>query len=405
MEFNNKKWMKGYVTVKIEGIHAFSFIKQCSLQNIPMWNVKMISENSYQAEILHRDISTLRKLRIGRKCKLKFLGKWGLPFLIINFFQRKAFLFSIVMAILIVFILSNIIWKIEIEGVNEDLNRKMRSILEENNVEVGRFHWTSLSNEQLKAKILHEVPDLMWVEISKQGTQINIQAVEKSNEKTEKDNEKGDMVASKDGVIVDLFVEKGKPMVRVNDTVQKGDLLISSDYTFSNDQENEEEDKNKKSKSITKGEIIAKVWYKSIIEVPLSSKFSTLTGKVYSKYYLGVGNKRLPIWNFNNSKFDDYQIEEVVKNFYFLNWKIPVTFSTFNVNEVKQKSIQYTKNEAKKLGMKEARRKLEMALPNGSKIETEKVLHESADSGKVKLTLYFTVLENIAIKQPLPQGD
>lgn len=39
------------------------------------------------------------------------------------------------------------------------------------------------------------------------------------------------------------------------------------------------------------------------------------------------------------------------------------------------------------------------------KLQKKKVLHESEESGKVKLTLYYTVLENIAKKHPLSQGD
>ena len=40
-----------------------------------------------------------------------------------------------------------------------------------------------------------------------------------------------------------------------------------------------------------------------------------------------------------------------------------------------------------------------------AKIESEIILHETSGRGKVKLSLYLTVLENIAQEQSIIQGD
>ena len=65
----------------------------------------------------------------------------------------------------------------------------------------------------------------------------------------------------------------------------------------------------------------------------------------------------------------------------------------------------YTKEEAIKEGKKMARADLQKLLDEEDEIVGEKILHESIENGKVKLSIHYQVIEDIAIGQPIIQGD
>ena len=65
----------------------------------------------------------------------------------------------------------------------------------------------------------------------------------------------------------------------------------------------------------------------------------------------------------------------------------------------------YTKEEAIKEGKKMARADLRKQLEDEDEIVGEKVLQESMENGKVKLSIHYQVIENIAVGQPIIQGD
>ncbi|MER2140433.1 MAG: stage IV sporulation protein, partial [Priestia megaterium] len=44
-------------------------------------------------------------------------------------------------------------------------------------------------------------------------------------------------------------------------------------------------------------------------------------------------------------------------------------------------------------------------LGEDAKIKGEKVLHQEQDNGKVRLSIHYQVIENIANTQPIIQGD
>ncbi|MDY0396717.1 sporulation protein YqfD [Virgibacillus halophilus] len=99
------------------------------------------------------------------------------------------------------------------------------------------------------------------------------------------------------------------------------------------------------------------------------------------------------------------QVDNDKKPIYFFNWKLPVSFVESVLNEKRSKHVSHTKSEAMKIGVNQAKHQLRMQLPEGAKIISEKILHESTDHGKVKLTIYMTVEENIVQTQAISGND
>ncbi len=65
----------------------------------------------------------------------------------------------------------------------------------------------------------------------------------------------------------------------------------------------------------------------------------------------------------------------------------------------------YTKGEAVQAGIKMGRQDVEKRLNGGGEVESEKVLHQSVENGKVKLIILYQVIEDIVQTTPIVQGD
>ena len=52
-----------------------------------------------------------------------------------------------------------------------------------------------------------------------------------------------------------------------------------------------------------------------------------------------------------------------------------------------------------------ARRDLKMNIPEDAHVDEEYILHEEVENGKVKLSINFQVIENIAEEKAIIQGD
>lgn len=119
----------------------------------------------------------------------------------------------------------------------------------------------------------------MWIGVTKRGSNFHLEGVEKTLVEKPEEEEPGHLVAAKEGVIVDLYVENGQPLVKPNDVVNKNDILISA-YLGDQKEEDKKEEEQAPKPLVAKGEVIAKVWYRSEIELSIDDKYEVLTGRV-----------------------------------------------------------------------------------------------------------------------------
>ena len=90
---------------------------------------------------------------------------------------------------------------------------------------------------------------------------------------------------------------------------------------------------------------------------------------------------------------------------YLLKWKLPIRIVESILSEKMYNSVKRTKEEAKNIGIIQAKRDLQLHLGPDAQILTEDVLHETIENGKVKLHLYITVEEEITKVESITQGD
>lgn len=391
-------WIRGYLTVKVIGAHPELFFDLCARNQLYVWQIKKIDQQTCIANVFVKDIIKIRELRRKTRYKIQFTKKSGFPFTWKKVIKRKAFMYSMFLSILFVLLLSNMVWKVEIEGVRPEIEKQIRTSLKSLGVYPGVLKFTVDSPGTLQSLVLDDNPELLWLGVKEKGTTYMLEGVEKTTVSEKEVQSPSNIVANKNGVIVDMYVSKGKPLVKINDYVTKGEILVAGDLTNSDEKDNE-------ILIAAQAEIYANTWYESEITVPFNVNYQALTGEVNNKYYLGGKEKYMSIWGFFQEEFENTQVEVERKPIYFFQWELPIYFTKKDVYQIKEVKEKRTVEQAREAGIKQAKIELQEILGPTAKIINEKILHEAAENGKVKLELYFTVKENIAKIQDLSQGD
>ncbi|MFB1050777.1 sporulation protein YqfD [Paraliobacillus sp. JSM ZJ581] len=399
-------WLQGYVQLKIVGYHPELFFDLCVRHHINAWNIKKIDQTTCTGNIYIKDIKKMRRLRKQTRFKVYFIKKNGLPFLFKQTTNNLPLILGLTASFFLVLFLSNMVWSIDVQGVRPELEKQIRITLNENGVYKGKLKFSIRSVTEMQQLLLDEIPELLWIGVKENGTTYALEGVEKTQISEKEDASPRHIVAAKNGVITDMYVSKGRPMVSVNDYVNKGDILVAG--TLSEEEVKKEKNKDQKKRHnqiAATAEIYASTWYESNVTIPIEADYHVLTGETANKYYFNVANFSIPIWGFFEEEYTDQQVEIEKRSIHFFQWKLPIHIIKKEVYEREHVQEKRTKEEVKKIGIEQAKKNLQQQLGSDAEIKKEKILHETAESGKVKLRLYFTVRENIAKIQDLSQGD
>ncbi|MGE7302464.1 sporulation protein YqfD [Priestia megaterium] len=385
----------GTVRIRIVGKGIERFLNNCVRQQIMISNVHKVDGQLATATILLKDVKKIRILIRNADCKIYFIRGRGFPFLTKRLIKNSGFALGFLSFFIILGLLSNMVWKVEISGAEPQTEHQMTKQLAKIGVKRGEFQFLLESPEKIQRYLTDNMNNITWVGVEVRGTSYHFQVVEKNEPKPQQKTPYQHLIAKKKAIITNLFVEKGQPLVKVNDFVNEGEVLVSGIIG------------NEKNKKVVaaKGKVYGETWYKSEVEVPLKTDFQVLTGNGYTKHYLDFQAFKMPLWAFNKEKYGSKVTEKVEHPLYFFKWKLPLSYEKVAVREEQNSQRVYSKQEAVEKALEIGRKKLLSTLGEDAKIKGEKVLHQEQDNGKVRLSIHYQVIENIANTQPIIQGD
>jgi similar to stage IV sporulation protein len=385
----------GIVRVKVSGRGVERFLNQLTRNEILIWNVKRHGTQAITFQIRLSDIKKLRGPARESECKIRFIERAGGPFFLQRLWTNSGFVLGAVSFLALILILSNMVWGIEIKGASPATEYQIRKELDDMGVKVGTPQFKVDNVDVIQRELTDKVKALTWVGVELQGTTYHFQVVEKAEpEKPELYNAQN-LVATKKATIVKMFVEEGEKVVELNDNVKPGQLLVSGLIG--------KEDE--KQPVAARGEILGETWYKSQVELPLNSTFQVFSGEEKRKYYLNIAGTTIPVWGYGEHKYKEFENETREHRLKLLKWELPVTFKTETIREREEVNRAYTEKEAVKRATDLARKDIKNQLPEDATIKGEEILHQSIKNGKVKLSILFQVIEDIAEGKPIIQGD
>lgn len=368
------------IKIKVTGRNINNFLKRLINNNINIEKVIPISHKEIDLIINYQDLDKVLKLKTIYNIKIvRYYGKLR----IIKRIKKDIFILSsLLISLLLIYTLSNVIFKVEVIHSNKNIIKLVTKELEDNGIKKYKFVKNYQEIEKIKNKILEENKDtLEWLEIIREGTKYTIRVEERIINNKPKDNKIYNIVASKNAVIKNIYAESGEKIRSINTYVKKGDIIISSDITLPNNE--------KKSKTAS-GKVQGEVWYNINIEYPYQYHEIKYTGNKKKVLVLNLLNKRISFFDFHKYKTFNRNIKYI-----FNNNITPISliyedeYETNIINEV------YDYNTAREKAITKAKEKILEKYPNIKDITNIKIINEEDKKNKISLNLFVTCLEDI----------
>ncbi|RHW41019.1 sporulation protein YqfD [Neobacillus notoginsengisoli] len=392
------QWMdffSGKVTVRLSGRGNERFLNTLARNGFQIWNVRREGPDVILFTIRLRDALRIRRYVKGSECKISFIRRKGFPFLVRRLLRNSGFLIGGFLFLFMFLLLSNVVWGIEIKGAKPETEYLIRKELDKIGIKSGKLIFSLDNVDTIQKKLTNQVGAITWVGVELRGTTYHLRVVEKNEPNEQETFTPRHLIAKKEAVIVNYFIEKGIKLFDVNERVVPGQVLVSGMIGREGEMQ----------AIAAKGEIWGETLYKGYAELPLSATFQVFNGLEQQKHYLRFGSFSVPIWGFGKVEFTDYETETTSVNVKLYKWQLPIAHVNKTMREREEVTRVYTKEEAMKKASELARNDLKKRIDEDAIIKEEKVLHRTISNGKVKLSILYTVIENIAIGQPIIQGD
>ena len=339
-----------------------------------------VDEDNYLKSLKYFKLYDLSLYKVGGLKKYKNL-----------LIKYKIFIFSIIISLIMLVFLSNIIFDINIMSDNKELVKIIKRELEEESFIKYHFIKSFEEKELIKKKILNDYKDkIEWIEIDRVGTKYNIRLLERKKNNN-KDDKYQNVISKKNAIILAIKSSSGEIVKKVNDYVNKGDVIISGNII-----------KNDEVKDTVRadGIIYGETWYNVKVEMPFSYLEKKYTGNSYNTISLMVFNKRINL--FNKSKYNQ---KEYIDKTILSNKILPFSINKTKVMEVNNSVSLYTYDQVLQKAMSLAKEKLENNLDSDSEILLQKKLKLYEENNIIVVEVFFKVYENITDYEIIEEGE
>jgi similar to stage IV sporulation protein len=344
-----------------------------------------------RCDILIRDYFRLRPLLRETGCRSHVEKRDGLPFWVLRLRKRSGLAIGASLFFIGLYMLSSFVWSVEVNGTRHMSPQKVLQAAEQIGIKEGAWKVKLKEPLLMQKELLSLLPEATWVGVDIQGTKVVLQVVEKDDPVKPIATGPRHLVAKKRAVIQTVLPEVGRSQVTINQLVEKGQVLISGIIG------NETQQRAVSARGTVKGE----VWYVSNTSIPLNQTVYRLTGENQEKKYLLVGPYAVQVWPFNKNTFAKAESKESRFVPSYAGFTSPIGWKTVRESEMEPIEQKRSVEEATEIAKRFAREDILRKAGKDAFIQDEKVLHVTSENGKVYLSIHFSVIENIAVEQPI----
>lgn len=221
------RWIRGYLLFTVTGRFPERFINLLNKNGVRYWNI-VPTEKGYIGQMALRDYLNIRKMAGNCSVLLRCKEKTGLPFFVKKYKKRKGLLIGAVFAVLIISLLNQFIWVIDIKGTEKIGEGNVRKVLKSVGLQIGTYKG-GLNTRAVVRDAMVLLPDVGWMSINALNNVAYVEVREKAkhpklSDKTYPCNIK----ASQDGVITKTLVSQGTCVVKKGTAVAENQLLVSA---------------------------------------------------------------------------------------------------------------------------------------------------------------------------------
>ena len=376
---------KKIVWIKINYNNYYNLLLKLNNIGINIFEIKKYKDYIL-VKTFYKDYTKIKKYLIS--FKVSIFSNTGVEKIKEILKKYKVFFIASILSLLLLLLVNNIIFKVEIKSNNINIVNLL-------NVELKKYGLSPMKLKKSHNKIELIVKDILknnkgtikWLEIKYDGLIMIVNVTEVVSEEKITNYSNCNIIASKDAKITSLNIYKGVPLKEINDYVLKGDVLLSGSIIHN------EEIKNTVCAS---GEIYGEVWYKVKVEVPFQETIKEYTGKNRYNFNVKIDDN---IYKIFKSRIKNK--EDKITNLYKL--------SNFEINLVKEREYKLlikklTEKEAYNKGINKAIEKIELLLDEDEEILLKKVLKKDVNDSTIYLEIFVVTKENIGLMQVVKEN-
>lgn len=381
------KFIKGFLVISFTGDNAEELLNICAKNRINIWGLYCKNQR-FIGCLTIKEFKRLRNIKRGKKIKIEIVKKCGLPFKLKGYNGRVGLIFGAILFSIILNFLSGYIWIINVEGNN--IVRKTEIIQSCSELGITEGMKISKINSQNDAqRLLLKRDDIAWASLNIEGCCLTVNVTEIKPDTKDNKTIPTNLKASRDGIIKKIDVTSGDVIVKTDDVVKKGDVLVSgvverlSSTVF----------------VYSSGKIIAETERTIKKSGKYINEYKELNGKTSKKSVLSFFGLNIPLYlgtekNENNST-------TLRKNMILFNKRMPICLTTTKHNFLETKKREYTKEELYEILTKQIDNEIKK-LSLESYIEKETITTEN----ETGVTVIKTIIcrENIAYQEEIILG-
>lgn len=383
--------IRGIVHIVLLGGDIEAMINQMAVHGLNVWEIKATGNQSASMNILVNDFFKLRPLLKRTGCRVRVKQRIGFPFFIARLMKRKLFVTGAILFFILLYFMSSLVWDVEVKGNVKLTEEEILQVARKEGLYPFQLSFRLPKQDELAKDMVQKLPAASWIGVTREGTKVTIEVVEADEPEKKPLSSPRHLVSKTDAVITEIYAEQGKPVVQKDMRVKKGTILISG---ILGDEENS-------AQVVAKGEVKGLVWHEYNIEVPLVQKQLTFTGETTERRFLVLGNRAVQFWGYGDTPYTKFETITEIDPLTWRSFKLPVGWMTEIDRETVYKEESLDEETVKQQGLEAARNDILAKNGKGTKIMSEKILHEKKENGKVYMKVLFEVEESIAVELPL----
>lgn len=383
--------IRGQISFRAEGDGYEKFLNDIRDKNAVCFDIR--NENGVlHAKTYRNHYRAIELSAADNGIVLTVEKQFGAAFTAFKYRKRYGIFTGIIIAVAMLFVMSNYVIKIEISGNHSVDDERVNAVLEECGVGYGKFI-PDINLEYVKRRLTLVFDEFSWVGVRSSGGRFIVEVTE-STQKPDMvpPNQVCNIVSDRDGQITAIEVYSGEAAVRVGDGVAKGQLLISGIDVNKNDLARFVR---------ADGKITAQYTDRVEFFLPLEATERMQTDEKTSKA-IKIWGASIPLGK-SEALQGDYEMDESTAFFSLGNFTLPIgiTHRTYRIYE--EKTVMYTPISAKeKLGSQLS--EYEELFLSDKEIIDKKVTFSSRDNGIV-LTAEYILESEIGVRQNIIDGN
>lgn len=377
MGMNNIK--AGRITVEIKLLNPDRILNIFWNRNINIYKINKKNISTMRLDIDYINYDEVCEVIKGLGGKITIVKRKGTIFWLRSLKGKISLVVGLLVFLGVIFLLSNYIWAIDI-NVQENISPfEIRQQLKEIGIKPGLAK-KHIVVEDIEKKLENTNNEILWLRVRVEGSTLNVTIEEKINPPTEWSGQYGNLVATEDGEVVKVYTYAGRPAVKQEEMIKKGDVLIEGidgkegqEYIIP-----------------PRGMVIANTFHEKTMQLKLTGTRLERSGNKETEYYISLFGKKI-------------YLKKAIKDFkeYDRVEKSGKIFNEVVYYERTEKEIELTEEEAEKIAIENLEESLKKDLTRDSKVVDKIVKKQLDNEGNLTIKVVFVVEKNIVNNIPV----